>query len=137
MPPVIRSPKIIKLVKQFSRYFGVALIGLAADFGTLVFLKELFNVYYLAAAACGFTIGLVVVFVLSNRFVFSNPKIKSKSWNFIIFGLIGLVGLGLLSVLMWFFTSFLGFYYILSKVIATAFVYMWNFFARRSLYHDS
>lgn len=125
-----------RLINQFARYFGVALIGLASDFGILVFFKEVLNLHYLFAAANGFLVGLMVVYVLSNKFVFSNPKIKSKSWNFIIFGLIGLVGLGLLGALMWFFTSFLGLYYIASKIIATFFVYMWNFFARRSLYHD-
>lgn len=127
---------VIKLLKQFSRYFGVALFGLCFDFGTLILLKEIFNTYYLVAAAGGFIMGLVVVFFLSEKFVFTNPKIKSKTWNFIVFGLIGLIGLGLLSLLMWFFTGVLGIYYIASKIIATIFVYMWNFFARRSLYDN-
>ncbi len=124
------------LIKQFARYFGVALIGLVFDFGTLILLKELFNLYYLIATACGFIVGLVVVFILSEKYVFSNPKITSKHWNFIVFGLIGIVGLGLLSFLVWLFTGVLGINYIASKVIATVFVYMWNFFARRAMYNN-
>lgn len=125
-----------KLVYQFAQYFGAALIGLFFDFATLVILKEVFNLNYLLAAAGGFILGLVVVFVLSDKFVFSNPKIKSKHLNFILFGVIGLVGLGLLSFFMWLFTGVIGINYIISKVLATVFVYMWNFFARRSLYHS-
>lgn len=128
--------KYIKLGKQFTQYFAVALIGFAFDFGTLVISKELFGLHYLMAAIVGFTVGLIIVYGLSERFVFSNPKISSRSVSFAVFAIIGLVGLGLLSLLMWIFTDILGIAYILSKLIATIFVYIWNFFARRSLYHN-
>jgi putative flippase GtrA len=69
-------------------------------------------------------------------FVFGESKIKSKSTEFIAFAVIGVIGLGLLNLLMWLFTDNLGINYIVSKLIATIFVYAWNFFARRSLYKD-
>jgi putative flippase GtrA len=56
--------------------------------------------------------------------------------NFGLFGLIGLIGLGILSLLMWLLTGGLGLNYVLSKIVATAFVYAWNFLARRAMYHD-
>ena len=124
------------LALQFVKYFGVALIGYVADFGSLILLTELFNVHYLVAASVGFIMGLIVIYILSNRFVFGKSKIEKKYVEFIIFAGIGLVGLGLLNILMWVFTEGLGVYYIMSKIIATVFVYMWNFFARRAIYHD-
>jgi len=125
-----------RLTGQFMRYLIVAFIGLGFDFGTLVFLREVVGVYYLAAAAGGFVAGLIVNYILSAKYVFSNPKIKSHAMNFGLFGLIGLIGLGILSVLMWILTSGLGINYIISKVLATVVVYAWNFLARRRLYHD-
>jgi putative flippase GtrA len=121
---------------QFVRYLGVAFVGLGFDFGVLVLLREVGQVHYLIAAAGGFTAGLIVNYLLSIKYVFTNPKIKSHAMNFGLFALIGLIGLGLLSLCMWTLTDGLGINYIASKVLATAVVYVWNFFARRHLYHD-
>jgi putative flippase GtrA len=125
-----------KLIRQFIRYFGVALVGYCFDFGALIILHELLSVHYLVAASCGFVLGLVVVYVLSSKYVFGESKIKSKSTEFGLFALIGIIGLGILNLLMWVFTDIFLVNYIVSKVIATVFVYVWNFLARRSLYHD-
>lgn len=120
---------------QFLRYLVVAFVGLGFDFGTMIFLREVVGIYYLWAAVGGFIAGLTVNYILSNKFVFSDPKIKSQTVQFGLFAIIGLVGLGLLSGFMWFFTSVIGIHYIVSKVLATVFVYIWNFGARRMLYH--
>lgn len=125
------------LVIQFIKYFGVALVGYIFDFVSLVLLTELFHVYYLIAASTGFVIGLIVTYILSGKYVFGQSKINKRYIEFLIFTAIGLVGLGILNLLMWIFTDKLGIYYILSKVIATAFVYIWNFFARRKIYQDT
>lgn len=122
--------------RQLLRYFVVALIGLGFDFGSLIFLREVIHMHYLIASAGGFIVGLLANYLLSERYVFSDPKIKSRTINFLLFGVIGLVGLGILSLLMFALTSGLGMNYLLSKIFATIFVYMWNFIARKKLYHN-
>lgn len=126
-----------RLTKEFARYFGAALIGYGVDFGTLILLHELLGMHYLIAATLGFASGLFVLYVISNKYVFGGSKIKSKSAEFSLFALIGLIGLAILNVLMWLLTDKLAINYIVSKLVATVVVYVWNFFARRSLYHDS
>jgi putative flippase GtrA len=128
--------KCRQILVQFVKYFGVALVGYLFDFGILFILNEFFHVYYLIAAASGFIIGLIITFFLSNRFVFGESKIKSKSAEFGFFAIIGVIGLGILTILMWFFTDVFLINYLVSKVFATVFVYIWNFFARRSLYNN-
>lgn len=125
-----------KLAIQFIKYFGTALIGYVFDFGSLIIAKEVFHIHYLISATIGFVLGLVVVYILSNRYVFGESKLNSKTHEIALFAVIGLVGLGLLNLLMWAMTSGLGVNYLLSKVLATIVVYGWNFFARRSLYHN-
>ncbi len=122
--------------KSFYKYFFVALAGLIIDFGTLVFVKEILGLNYLIAACAGFLAGLTVNYLLSNKFVFKDPKISSKSINFVLFGIIGLVGLGLLNLLMWLQVDKIGINYIFAKVSATVFVYIWNYVARAKLYHE-
>lgn len=121
---------------QFYKYFGAALVGYAVDLGVLIFCKEVLQLHYLVGAILGFTAGLVVVYLLSNRYVFGESKIKSKSTEFGIFAIIGIIGLILLTFLMWVMTDVAHINYLLSKILATGVVYIWNFFARKSLYHD-
>lgn len=118
------------------RYFGVAAIGLAFDFSTIIFTKEILHFYYLLAACAGFIVGLIVTYTLSNLLVFGAPK-GNKKTLFTLFAIIGLVGLAILNFLMWILTGKLGINYILSKALATIVVFIWNFFARRSLYKDA
>jgi len=125
-----------KLIRQFVRYFGVALVGLAVDFGTLVLLHEVAGVYYLYAAIAGFVAGLIVNYTLSSRYVFKDSKLSSRWMEFVSFGMIGLVGLGLLSASMWLLTDVMHVHYILSKVLATVVVFIWNFVGRKALYHN-
>ena len=124
------------LITQFLKYFGAALVGYVVDFGTLILCKEVFHLHYLLSATAGFVLGLIVVYVVSNRYVFGESKLKSKSQEFLIFALVGLVGLGLLILIMWGLTSGMHINYLISKILATIVVYAWNFFARRGLYHS-
>lgn len=128
--------KTNNLIAQFIKYFGVALVGYVVDFGSLVFFKEVLGFHYLVSASLGFTLGLIVVYLLSGRYVFGQSKITSKSKEFLLFAGIGLVGLVILNLLMWLMTGGFGINYIASKIGATVVVYMWNFFARRAMYHN-
>ena len=122
------------VVVQSFRYFWVALVGLAVDFGTLVLLTEVFAVNYLVSAACGFVLGLVLNFFLSEWFVFRDPKMTSRWLRFVAFAVIGLIGLALLTGLMWLQVDVFAWSYIVAKVLATVIVYAWNFLARRTMY---
>ena len=124
------------LASQFVKYFGVALIGYVADFSSMIICKQIIGLNYLAAAAIGFLIGLAIVYLLSGKYVFGEPKIKNKYGDFFAFAIVGIVGLGILSILMWLLTGVAGVNYIVAKILSTVIVYVWNFFARRSLYES-
>lgn len=124
------------VANQFVKYFGVALVGLIVDFGTLVFLHDVVHVHYLVAAAGGFIAGLAVNYALSSKYVFKNSKLKSRTLEFMMFGVVGLIGLGVLSLSMWLLVSVLGIQYLIAKCLATVVVYIWNFVGRKALYND-
>ena len=121
---------------QFAKYFVVAMIGLVADFGTLVFLHDALHVFYLIAAAGGFVAGLLVNYTLSSKYVFKDSKLDSRVAEFLLFGAVGLVGLGLLSASMWVLVSLLGVQYLIAKCLATVLVYAWNFVGRKAMYRS-
>lgn len=128
--------KYQKVIGQLWRYFIGAGVGYLFDFGTLILLTEVFSINYLLSAVIGFSVGLIVVFIISKRYVFGASKLQSKSLEFGLFAIIGIGGLGILTLLMWLLTDLADVNYIISKIIATVIVYIWNFFVRRSLYHN-
>jgi putative flippase GtrA len=120
-----------RTIIQLFRYVFVGGAAFIVDFGSLFVLTDFFGVYYLVSAAIAFILGLIVNYMLSISWVFNNRKLDSSTLEFGVFSLIGIVGLGLNEVFIWFFTAEVGFYYLISKIISAIIVLFWNFFARK------
>jgi len=118
---------------QLVRYAFVGGVAFIVDFSLLFFLTEFFGVYYLISAAIAFLLGLAINYILSIVWVFSKRTFRNKWFELGIFTLIGTVGLGFNELFIWFFTEHIHFHYLLSKIVSTVFVYLWNFFARKSI----
>lgn len=118
---------------QFFRYGFVAVASLAVDFGGMVFLKEVVGINYIVAATFSFIAGLLTNYYLSRLWVFHSSKLEDRKKEFIIFAVIGLIGLLMTDGLLWLFTDVFGVYYMVSKGIATLLVYIWNFGARKKI----
>ena len=120
---------------QLFRYVFVGGAAFVVDFGLLALFTELFGLAYQLSACLSFIGGLAVNYILSIIWVFDSEA-QSRSERlveFVSFALIGVVGLGMNALIMWFFTEVTGLHYLLSKAISTILVFFWNFLARRSL----
>ena len=123
--------KTTNLFIQFFRYTLVGGLAFVVDLVLLFVLTEYAHWHYLVSATLSFLAGLLVNYILSTQWIFRSSKIKNKKIEFILFGLIGVKGLGLNNVLLYFFTDLIGLYYMLSKLITAVLVYAWNFLGRR------
>lgn len=119
---------------QFLRYIFVGGISSIINIGTLYILKDIVNIYYLIANAIGFILGLITNYCLSKMLVFTKENMSNSIVEFIIYALIGLIGLGIDSLLMWILTSKLNIYYMISKIFSTMLVFVWNFGIRKVVY---
>jgi putative flippase GtrA len=141
----IAPGKFSALSPLFFEFFRYLLVGGSAfviDIGVLYVTKTyLFNAAgnfgVLCATALGFLAGLVYNYFLSTVFVFKkideNAR-KHKARFFIVFAVIGIIGLGLTEVCMYMGTRFLGRqYYLVIKTLTAALVLMWNYIARKTL----
>ncbi|MHB8362033.1 MAG: GtrA family protein, partial [Patescibacteria group bacterium] len=73
-----------------------------------------------------------VNYILSILWIFTTTrKIKKRHLEFIYFSIIGVIGLILNDIFLYYLTSNIHIYYILSEILATVIVYLWNFFARK------
>lgn len=116
---------------QLFRYTLVGGLAFIVDFGLLFVFTDIFGIYYLISAALAFLSGLTTNYILSIVWVFNKRRLRNRSVEFGIFGLIGIVGLGFNELFIWFFTEQVHLHYLMSKIIATGVVYIWNFSVRK------
>lgn len=114
---------------QFFRYIFVGGVAFLADGGSL-FLITTIGVNYLISVIFAFVIGLAVNYGLSKLLVFENSSVNGKI-EFLVYGIIGVTGLGFTEIIMYVLTEIAGLYFMVSKVIATIIVLVWNFVARK------
>lgn len=115
------------------RYVMAGCLSFAVDFVLLKIFTDFVGLHYLVSAVIGYTAGVVASYLLSTRWVFGRRRLGRPWAEFVIFVLIGLVGLALTSLLMWLLTDKAGLYYLVSKIVTTVTVTVWNFTARKLL----
>lgn len=121
-----------RVMMQFIRYGFVAVAAFIVDFGLLFYFTHYLHLYYLLSATLSFSISLVLNYWLSVLWVFSKSAHK-RHVEISLFTLIGIAGLGLNLVIIWFFTSVFGLFYLKSKLLAVVVVFFWSFGARKFL----
>ena len=130
---VVFDNMIRKNIIDLIKYFIVALVAAIVNIGMLYVFTDLCAISYLISNVFAFILGLITNYTLSKLFVFKNDKLN-KMIEFIIYALIGVIGLGIDTLSLWVFTSKLNIYYLISKIIATGVTFIWNFGARKLLY---
>lgn len=138
-PPARRSLQALlfgatgSLLHQFSRYLVVGGLAFVVDFGLLYVLTEFVGLYYLISAAVAFLFGLLANYCLSRVWVFNRRTLKNVTMEIVIFSVIGIVGLGLNEVIIWFAREKIHIHYMIAKGISAGIILMWNFGARKSV----
>jgi putative flippase GtrA len=121
------------LLQQFARYLVVGGLAFVVDFGLLYLLTEFAGLHYLISAAIAFLFGLLTNYFLSLLWVFDRRTMENVAMEFVIFTAIGIVGLGLNEVIIWFVREKMHFHYMIGKAISAGIVLIWNFGARKSV----
>lgn len=116
---------------EFYRYVVVGGLSTICDAFTLFSLTHFAGVNYLISAPIGFSVGTIVNYFLSGSWVFERRRLKNKPAELTIFSLIGVVGLSLNELILWFFQSRLGIFYLFAKGVSAVVVLAWNFGARK------
>lgn len=134
-----RDFEIKKLFFEFMRYAVVGGISFLADAGTLAFFQErIFSaetksgLYF--STAIGFLVGLIINYLLSIFFVFRKSENRNNGRNlqsFLIFTVVGVIGLGLTELGMYVGTKLLCLHYILTKILVAGLVLVWNYIGRK------
>ena len=125
------------LVVQLLRYAVVGGVAFVVDYGSLWLLTEVVGLHHLVSAAIAFILGLICNYVISTAWVFGESKVSNRWVEFVIFSIIGVIGLGLNELIIYLCTDVCGLHYMLSKIMSTVIIFFWNFFARRFILFKS
>lgn len=120
-----------KLLAQFMKFGVVGVIAFVIDYGLLALLTELFGINYLVSATISFTASVVFNYVASMRYVFTHKEGMGRRREFVIFVVLSVIGLLINNGCMWAGVELLGVHYLLTKIVATAIVMIWNFVTRK------
>ena len=118
----------------FVQIFNFAIVGVIAtliDFVFLYLFKEVCHFPVVVANSLSFAISVIYNYFASLTFVFDVDKSKSQGRNFVIFMVCSIIGLVLNDLIVWVITDICHIYYMVSKVIATVFVMIFNFVTRK------
>ena len=116
---------------QLFRYAIVGGVSFVVDYGLLYLLTERVGLHYILSATISFITGLIVNYLISIHWVFRTHKLQNRTTEFLLYAIIGIVGLFFNNLLLYVFTDCVQLHYLISKLVAAAIVLIWNFVGRK------
>ncbi len=113
---------------KFLKFCTVGVSGTAIDFGLTWLCKEIFKIPKFIANAIGFVVAATNNYILNRIWTWgsTNDQIGVEYTKFFV---VSLLGLGINTLIIYLLNEKLKWNFYISKVIATGFVMLWNFFA--------
>ena len=119
------------LIEQIIKFGVVGGTAFFVDAGTLLFLTKL-DINYLVANSISFTVSVIYNYILSMKFVF-DVKEQNTTKSFIQFVLLSIIGLFINELIMKLCVEYIVIPLMISKIIATGIVMVYNFISRKLL----
>ena len=119
-----------KLLNQILKFGLVGGTAFVIDYVLLYFCTEFLHIHYLISSIISFTVSDIFNYILSIKWVFDVKK-KQDVKDFVIFIILSVIGLGINSLIMYVMVEKFGVYYMLSKIVSTAVVMVYNFITRK------
>jgi putative flippase GtrA len=123
---------------QLFRSVFVSAASFLFDFVLLYLFTSVLGFYNLFSNIFSYTMGWVLNYILSGLLVFHTRKYKSRSKEVLFTALIVGSGFCMNELLLWILSDGIGIHYLISKAVAGALTFFWNFFLRKYiLYHTT
>jgi putative flippase GtrA len=119
----------LNILRQFAVFTGVGAIGTAFHYLVLVIAVDVMGVDAVISSALGFLVGAVTNYLLNYKLTFRSGKSHGEAAT--KFAIVAAVGLGLYTSVMAIFVDWMHLHYLLSQILATGLVLLWNFVANR------
>jgi putative flippase GtrA len=125
------SEKTEKLLLQIFKFIIVGGTATIIDWAVYYVLYNFLRVNPLIANILSFTVSVIYNYIASVKWVFDVNKEKSKIKMVIEFLVFSVIGLLLSELLLWIFIDILSINAMISKIVSTAIVMVFNFVTRK------
>lgn len=121
-----------KIINQILKFGLIGAIAFVIDYSILFALTEWLGIHYLISQIISFLISFVFNYYFSVVWVFDSKKeITNKEKIFFLTGAV--IGLGINECILYLLSHVGNVHYMISKLIATIIVMIWNFVTRKTL----
>lgn len=120
-----------KLFEQIMKFGVVGVIATLIDWGIFAVCTRVFHIHYAISNIIGFSISVIFNYWASVKWVFDVNKEKDSKRNFVLFIIFSVIGLGLNELILFICIDKIHIMDLISKVIATAIVMVFNFVTRK------
>ena len=120
-----------KLFEQIMKFGVVGVIATLIDWGIFAICTRVFHIHYAISNVIGFSISVIFNYWASVKWVFDVNKEKDSKRNFMLFIIFSVIGLGLNELILFICIDKIHIMDLISKVIATAIVMVFNFVTRK------
>lgn len=119
-----------KLINQILKFGVVGGLAFVIDYTLLYILTEFLEVHYLISSVISFTVSVIFNYIMSIKWVFDVNR-KQGIKEFVVFVALSIIGLGINSLIMYLMVDIMSIYYMISKLVSTAVVMVYNFITRK------
>lgn len=113
--------------QRFLRFFVIGGVSGIIDLTLLYVFTSILGLWYLYSGILSFAIVSIISFVLHKTITFRNTDRKYYRQYLKFFGII-LIGMIMNNGLLFVFTQVVGLWYILSRILSSLIVMLWNYF---------
>ena len=114
------------------KYFIVGSIAALTDFSLYHIFAKLLKYNYMMVAFISYAIATYINYILSTKYVFQSGTKYSKKVEISLIYLISGVAIGINQISLYLLIDVLFVEMLISKVIATAITFFWNYFLRKN-----
>lgn len=119
-----------KLLLQIFKFGIVGTVAFIIDYSLLYILTEFLEIHYLVSSIISFVGSLIFNYIASIKWVF-NVNRKQTFKEVTIFVILSVIGLFINEIVLYIMTEKFDIYYMISKIVATIVVMIWNFVTRK------
>lgn len=119
-----------KLINQILKFGVVGGLAFVIDYTLLYILTEFLGIHYLISSVISFTVSVIFNYIMSIKWVFDVNREQGVK-EFVVFVVLSIIGLGINSLIMYLMVDIMSIYYMISKLVSTAVVMVYNFITRK------
>lgn len=121
-------------MKRIIRYIFSGGTAAVVNLGLLYILTDFVGLYYIASGILAFCIAVIVSFFMQKKLTFEDHSTENTHKKFLIYIIVAVINLVVNTSLLYFFTDFVGFHYIISQIISSGLVAVWSYFIYRIVF---